>query len=266
MMDIPQIPFKKVTYTMIIVGVLLLFFLIIPFTIVDTGYRGLVTRFGAVNRILTEGIHWKVPFIEQVHKVDVRTTKMEVKTTAYSKDLQVVQTTLALNYHLNPDAIGRLFQEVGLEYELRIIDPALQESFKAVAANFTAQELIEQRPRVKEQIRLLLVDRLNTKYTLVDDFSITDFAFSDQFEAAVEAKQKAQQDALRAENELKRVQFEAEQRVTQAKAEAEAIRIQAQAITQQGGNNYVQLKAVEKWDGKLPVYMLGDTVPFLNLR
>lgn len=265
-MNIPQIPLKRIYYIFTPVLVVFLFYVFVPFTIVDTGHRGLVTRFGAVDRILLEGIHWKIPLFEQVREVDVRTTKLEVKTTGYSKDLQVVESTLALNYHLNPEAIGKLFQEVGLEYELRIIDPALQESFKAVAANFTAQELIEQRPRVKEQIRGSLVERLGLKHVVVDDFSITDFAFSDQFETAVEAKQKAQQDALRAENELKKVQFEAEQRVTQAKAEAEAIRIQAQAITQQGGSNYVQLKATEKWDGKLPVYMLGDTVPFLNLK
>ena len=258
---------KTVGWLVSLVIALFILYVISPFTIVNTGHRGVITRFGAVGRVLAEGIHWKIPIVESMREIDVRTTKMEVKTVAYSKDLQVVETVLALNYHPNPDEVGKLFQEVGIEYELRIIDPTLQESFKAAAANFTAQELIEQRPHVKEQIRISLLERLSSRHIIVDDFSITDFSFSDQFEAAVEAKQKAQQDALRAENDLKRVQFEAEQRITQAKAEAEAIRIQAQAITQQGGQNYVQLKAVEKWNGVLPVNLYGSSpIPFIGVK
>lgn len=238
-----------------------------PFVMVGAGERGVVLTWGAVgDKVLGEGLHVIVPVMQKVAITDVRTKKHEVQAVAYSKDLQTVDTVIALNYHPNVDAVNKLYQEIGSDFEVRIIDPAIQESVKATTALFAAQELIEQRPKVKDEIKKQLFDRLNNKYIIIDDFSIVNFDFSATYEKAVEQKQVAQQEALKAENDLKTVKIEAEQRIAQAEAEAKAIQIQAQAVTQQGGKDYVQLKAIEKWNGQLPQNMIpGGTVPFLDL-
>lgn len=238
-----------------------------PFVMVGAGERGIVLTWGAVgDKILGEGLHLVVPIMQRVAITDVRTKKHEVQAVAYSKDLQTVDTVIALNYHPAAETVNKLYQEIGADYEARVIDPAIQESVKATTALFAAQDLIEQRPKVKDEIKKQLFDRLSTKYVIIDDFSIVNFDFSDNYEKAVEQKQVAQQQALKAENELKRIKIEAEQRIAQAEAEAKAIQIQAQAITQTGGKDYVQLKAVEKWNGQLPQNMIpGGTVPFLDL-
>lgn len=229
-------------------------------------HRGVVLHWGAVqDGILNEGIHWVTPVADDVEKINVQTQKIETETLSYSKDVQTVTVKLALNYHVKPELVGKMWQEVGKDFQSRLIDPATQESVKSAVAKFTAQELIEQRPKVKDEIKTELLMRMNT-YFVVDEFSITDFSFSDQYEAAVEAKQVAQQKALEQENITKQIEEQAKQRVTSATAEAEAIKIQAEAITKQGGRDYVQLKAIEKWNGLLPNQMIpGGTVPFLDL-
>jgi regulator of protease activity HflC (stomatin/prohibitin superfamily) len=249
-----------------IIAALIVFSIVNPVVIITAGHRGVVLTWGAVSdRILDEGIHLRIPIMQKVADVDVQTHKMNVDTLAYSKDIQTVTTKLALNYHVKPEFVNRLWQNVGEDFVSRLIDPAVQESVKAATAKFTAQQLIEERPKVKDEIKRELFTRLSQYFT-VDEFSIVDFSFSKEYEKAVEEKQVAQQQALKAENDLTRIKTEAEQRIAQATAEAEAIRIQAQAITQQGGRDYVQLKAIEKWDGKLPQQMIpGATVPILNL-
>ncbi|MBU4141343.1 prohibitin family protein [Patescibacteria group bacterium] len=238
-----------------------------PFVIVGAGERGVVLTWGAVgDTILDEGLHLVVPIMQKVAITDVKIKKHEVQVVAYSKDLQTVDTVIALNYHVATDSVNKLYQEIGSDFQSRVIDPAIQESVKATTALFAAQDLIEQRPKVKDEIKKHLFDRLSSKYIVIDDFSIVNFDFSENYEKAVEQKQVAQQQALKAENELKRIKIEAEQRIAQAEAEAKAIQIQAQAITQTGGKDYVQLKAVEKWNGQLPQNMIpGGTVPFLDL-
>jgi regulator of protease activity HflC (stomatin/prohibitin superfamily) len=119
---------------------------------------------------------------------------------------------------------------------------------------------------VKDAIKNDLAERLDSFSILVDDFSIVNFDFSSEFNRAIEAKQVAEQNALKAKNDLDRIKIEAEQKIAAAQAEAEAIRIQAEAITQQGGRDYVQLQAIERWNGQLPAQMIpGATVPFIDL-
>jgi regulator of protease activity HflC (stomatin/prohibitin superfamily) len=245
---------------------LIIFLVVNPFVLISAGHRGVVLNWGAVSgTVLTEGIHWRTPIYQKVVKLDVQTQKLTMKTVAYSKDIQTVETELALNYNLKHEAVNTLWQDVGKDYEARIIDPAIQESVKSATAKFTAQELIEERPKVKEEIKMELDKRLSKYFALIE-FSIIDFAFSEEYERAIELKQVAQQNALKAENDLNRIEVEAKQRIAQATAEAEAIRIQAQAITQQGGAEYVNLKSVEKWNGVLPTYVLGGSMPFINIK
>ncbi|TSC55883.1 MAG: membrane protease subunit, stomatin/prohibitin [Parcubacteria group bacterium Gr01-1014_18] len=248
--------------------VFLLILVVNSFRIVGPGEKGLIITWGAVSdKILSEGIHFRFPIMQKVVVLNVKTQKAESEAISYSRDLQSVDTTIALNYHLDPNSIDKLWQELGADYRENIIDPAVQESVKGATAQFTAQELIEQRPKVKDEILLQLKNRLTGKHIVVDDFSIINFDFSDSYEVAIEAKQVSQQGALKAENDLRRIKTEAEQRIAQAQAEAEAIRIQAESISKQGGDAYVRLKTVEQWDGKLPTYMLpNSTVPFVELK
>lgn len=240
--------------------------IISPFKIISAGERGVVLRFGAVNRVMEEGIHWKAPLIESVKVLDVKTQKEQVLSTAASKDLQTVSTEVALNYHLDPTKVGDLWQTIGSDYKARIIDPSIQEAVKASTAKYTAEELITKRQLVKDEIKMVLLERLAKEFVIVDELSITEFDFSESFNAAIELKVTAEQNALAQKNKLEQVKYEAEQRITQAKAEAEAIKIQAEAITQQGGQDYVNLKAVEKWNGTLPTYMMGQTTPFITIK
>jgi len=236
-----------------------------PFVMIGAGERGIVTKFGAVqDKVLSEGIHFRTPIMEKVVKIDVKTQKTEVDAPSFSKDIQNVNTTIALNFHLDPKQVHRLWQEIGSDYEYRIIAPAIQESVKAATAKFTAADLVSERPRVKEEITQALIARLSPRYIVVDDFSIVNFDFADSYEHAVEEKQVAQQNALKAENDLKRISIEAEQRIAQAKGEAEAIRIQSEALKE--NKALIELEAVKKWDGQLPYYMMGNSsVPFIQL-
>lgn len=241
------------------------------FGTIGAGERGIKTRFSAVTgEILNEGLFFKMPWVEGVVKVDVKTQKEESEASAASKDLQTVSAKVAINYSIDPNAVARLYQDVGTEYKTRLIDPAVQESVKAATAQFTAEELITKREQVKENIKTALVTRLSPSGIQVEQFSIIDFDFSRSFNEAIEAKVTAEQNALAAKNNLSKVQYESEQRIAQARGEAEAIRLQSSAAS---SDNYiklkaleVELKALEKWNGQLPQQMIPNaTLPFVNL-
>ncbi|HXI02974.1 MAG TPA: prohibitin family protein [Candidatus Saccharimonadales bacterium] len=238
------------------------------FFTVDAGERAVVLRFGAVKGTAAEGLHFKAPFIDSVVKIDVRVTKAETETESSSKDLQVVRSEIALNYHPDADNVGEIYKDIGLKWEERVVDPAVKETFKAITAGYTAEELITRRAEVSDAIRQDLSEKLAKYHLIVEALSITDFAFSKQFNAAIEAKQIAEQQALKAQRDLQRIKLEAEQSVTRAKAEAEALRIQKQEVTEQLlrlREIEVQKAAVEKWDGKLPD-VTGGAMPFIQVK
>jgi len=255
---------KIITHTILgIIGLILIFG---SWTIISAGERGIILRLGEVNRTLEPGFHFKLPIVEQAIDMEVRTQKIEVEASAASKDLQIVTTNIALNYNLDPLTVGTLYEDVGLQFKARIIDPAIQDVVKAVTAKFNAEALITQRTIVKDEIEMAIKERLFRTHLIVTDVSIVAFQFSAEFDKAIEAKVTQEQRALEAENKLKQIEFEAQQRIEQAKGEAEAIRIQAQAITTQGGKDYVQLQAIAKWNGQLPAsFVPGSALPFLNL-
>ena len=233
------------------------------FTIIEPGERGILVQFGSIKDIYQPGLHFQIPLINSVIKLDVRTQKKETEVNAASANLQSIHTIVALTYHIDPGKVDSLYRQIGTEYEDRIISPAIQESVKAATAQFTAEELITKRPLVKEEIKGKLSERLEKSFIVVDDFSIVDFNFSEDFNKAIEEKQTAIQEASKAENDLKRIQIEAQQKIETAKADAESIRIQGEALKE--NNNLIQLKMVEKWNGILPTYLLGNGVPFLNI-
>jgi len=135
----------------------------------------------------------------------------------------------------------------------------------AVVAHFSAEELLKRRDEVRQEIAESLKASLVSYNIVMEDIQITNFKFSPSFDHAIEEKQTAEQQALKAKNDLERIKVEAEQKITLARAEALTIQIQAQAIKEQGGTEYVQLKAIEKWNGQLPQVTSGNT-PLINLK
>jgi regulator of protease activity HflC (stomatin/prohibitin superfamily) len=235
------------------------------FFTINQGQRGIVFRFGQIQSIEAEGLHLKLPFVDNVIRVDTRTQKAESPADAGTKDLQRVSTKVALNYHLKPEVLKDTYNRVGLDVEGKVIDPRIQEVVKAVVARFSAEELLARRDDVKHDVEEALRSQLASYNIVLEAIQITNFQFSASFDHAIEAKQTAEQNALKAKNDLERIKIEAEQKITMAKAEAETIRIQADAIRAQGGTEYVQLKAIEKWNGQLPQVSGGNT-PFINLN
>ena len=266
---------ENVDRGMSIGGVIWLVFILLAVLIVffgswytiQPGTRGVIVRLGNPQMdAKIEGFHFKVPLIDSVVKMNVKTQKYETDASSASKDLQTVHTKIAVNFHATPDAIPKLYKEVGVGYADNLIQPAVQEVVKASTAQFTAEELITRRAEVKDKIQAGLHDRLVTRDIVIEAVSIVNFDFSDSFNAAVESKVTAEQTALAAKNKLEQIKYEAQQRIEQAQGEATAIQIQANAINAQGGSAYVQLQAINRWDGKLPTMMIsGGTVPFINI-
>lgn len=224
------------------------------FAVVEAGSVGVITRFGAVNRVVNPGLNFKVPFIEGVTLMETRTQKEQVDARAASKDLQEVQSTIALNFHLRAEKAVVVYQNIGSLYKERIIDPAIQEAFKATTAKFTATELITKREAVKQEALSHLKERLNVFNVIVDDFNIVNFDFSQDFNQSIEQKQVAQQN-------FERARIEATTATTQAQGQADA-----QKILRDSGSltaEYLQFLAVQKWDGKLPSATSGT--PFINI-
>lgn len=232
------------------------------FQTVGAGERGVVfSQLGGVqDRVLGEGFRLKIPFIEDIIPVNVQVQKSQTDATAASKDLQTVSSTIALNYHIDPGKVNTVYQTIGIHFKERVIDPAVQESVKAVTAEFTAEELITRRSEVSTRIQEHLTPRLLVFNIITDGFNIVDFAFSREFNIAIEAKQTAEQNALKAKRDLDRIKIEAEQKIAQARAEAESQRLQGITISP----IILQLRAIEKWDGKFP-QVIGGAMPFIDV-
>ncbi|MBU2472491.1 prohibitin family protein [Patescibacteria group bacterium] len=251
-------------FSWIIYGLIFLILILGTFGTVGAGERGILLQFGAVkDKVFNEGLYIKIPFIQKVVIMDVKIQKDEVPATASSKDLQIVTSRIALNYHLLPESVNKVWQEVGKNYNARIISPAIQESVKAETAKFTAEELITKREIVKEQIKANLAERLLKNFIIVDEFNIIDFDFSSAFNEAIESKVKAEQLKLKADRDLERIKIEAEQRVADAQGKAQAIQIEAQAL--RANAQIVELRWIEKWDGKVPAYW-GQASPFIGIN
>ncbi len=267
----PKIQGKGGVIKWIIGAVVLLFVIIVinPFVIVSAGERGVVLTFGAVQRtVFGEGLHLRIPLVQKIIKIDVRVQKSQVDAESVSKDLQDTHSTIAVNYHTMPEMAGWIYQNLGTQYKDRVIDPAVQEVVKAVTARYTAVELITQREKVRSEIKELLKHRLIGYNIAVDDFSIINFRFSQQFTQAIESKQTAEQFALKAQRDLERIKIEATQKVTQAQAEAEALRLQKANITPELvklRQIEASMKAIDKWDGHLPKVTSG-ALPFIDVK
>lgn len=259
-------------------------------TIVASGHVGVVRTLGAVQpEALAEGFHLKKPFLDDVAELDVRLRKAESEASAASRDLQVVSTSVAVQYSLIGAVMPLTYQKIGPQaaiVERNVIYPAILESVKSITAKYTAEELVTKRAEVKVQIQQAIESNINTTLQQKEvvgaislaNVAITDFDFSEEFNRAIEEKVRAEQEALKAENEKLRRVTQAEaaaaertlaadavayQIEAESKARAEAIRREAEAL--KDNPNLIDLRVAEKWDGKLPQVSGGNAIPLLNI-
>ena len=263
---------KKIISIVGIAFVALVALLIInPFTIVQAGERGVVLTWGAFNgQVLDPGLHLVMPIAQSVVKMNVRTEKLSIDSSdAYSHDLQNVRISSAMNYNLDPKQVGTVYAQYGNEYESKILYPNLEASIKQTVAKYSAEEILSKRGDVQTEIENTFRTSVPNAFT-VTKYALVNETFSEAYESAIEAKQVAQQNAEKAENELKRAKIDAESRIAQARAEAEAIKLQSEAANNDKYVNLkaldVQLEAIKKWNGQLPTQMIpGASLPFINV-
>jgi prohibitin 1 len=248
------------------ISFLILAIILRPFAIVNAGERGVVMKFGKVqDKVLDEGIHPIVPIVTYVKKLSVRVQQNSFKSDAASKDLQKITTELAVNWHIDPIQVNKVFQQVGdgEQITIGIITPAISEVLKAATSKKTAEEIITRRTELKEEIDNNLKKRLAVYGLLVDDVSLVNFAFSEEFGRAIESKQIAEQEAKQAEFIAQKATQEAQAEVNRAKGQAEAQRLQKLTLTPV----LLQKQAIEKWDGRFPMVMGGNgSLPLININ
>lgn len=238
--------------------------LISGFYSIDPGHRGVLVTLGKVEqKSYVNGVGFKWPFISSMVEMDVRTKKMSEKTSSYTSDVQTAEMEYTFTYDLNPENVHILYETVGQDYEAKKIVPVLNDVLKDVIGKWQAQDLVSNRDKARMDIVAGLQARLDKRFFQNISFQFINVDYSDNFEKAIENKVIAEQRAQEAVNNTKRIKEEADQKVITAKAEAEAMQIKSEALAKNKG--LTEYEAVLKWDGKLPQYMLGNSVPMINL-
>ncbi|MBQ6789093.1 MAG: prohibitin family protein [Clostridia bacterium] len=247
---------SKFKFSIIIIAVLVILAGIVitsAVAIVPAGCSGVVLTFGkASDNVMSEGLNFKVPFMQEVVIISNKIQKQEVEAAAVSKDLQTVSSNIAVNYRVLGSSSASIYKNIGRDYETIILLPAVQESMKSVSAKYTAEELITLRAQVGEEIKSTLVEKVEEYGIHVEKFNIVNFDFSEEFNDAIEAKQVAEQNLIKTKTEQ-------EQALVIAEAQAEVIRKKAQAqadanklLSESLTPEVVEYEKIQKWDGKLP--------------
>ena len=251
---------KTNTKKYVIYGVIALFLVVTilcSFQTIKSGEVGLKVRFGKiVNTQLNEGFNLKIPYVEQIVKVNIKVQKIELSTESSSKDLQTIETTLAVNYRINSDKATHLYRTVGNNYESTILEPAIKESIKATIAKYTAAEVITERANVSKNCMGDLQSKVDKYGITIDNFNITNLSFSEEYSKAIEDKQVAEQ-------KLEKAKLDAESKIVEAEATKKANDLLKQSLT----DNLIAKEFINKWDGKLPSTYAGeDILSIFNLK
>lgn len=235
------------------------------FTQVGVGEVGIVKHFGAINvdhpDVFDPGIHTKVPFRDDVVLFDTRIQKEQVNASAASKDGVTITSVIAVNFHIDASKAPLILQNIGPNYKERIIDQQIQQAFKDVTAQYAGLELIQKREEVASRAKTTLKEKLIPYYIIVDEFTIPNYEFPKEFNDAILATQVANQQNLQAKQLQEKARTEAETALIVAQGQANAQKAQATTLTPE----YLQLQAIQKWNGQLPQYLTPNTpVPFLG--
>jgi regulator of protease activity HflC (stomatin/prohibitin superfamily) len=260
---VPMSSIRKPRLIEIAIGVLVLGLLWSSFVAIGPGERGVLMTFGAVQHgVLAPGLHMKIPLVQTVKHMNVQIQKSQTQETAASRDLQDVTGEVAVNWAINPADAEWVYERLGDESQLadKVIAPIVSNAVKAVAAHYDAEQLVEKRDVVRDEIQKQIVAALGQYKVQVQGVNITNFQFSQDYAKAIEQKQVAQQRAQQAEYDLARVKVQAQQEVAQAEGQAQAQKLLQSTLTPQ----IIQLKAVEKWNGVLPQVTGNGAVPFVG--
>jgi len=241
--------YKKIS---IIIGIFFFCILLLfsSFTMIQSGEIGLRVRFGKlVDTNLSEGLNLKIPFVEQIVKVNIKVQKIEIETTSASKDLQDVRTKLAVNFRVNEKEAVNLYKTIGNEYEEIILGPAVEESIKSVISKYNAEELITKRNEVSDEALKTLQEKV-LKYGIdINEFNIINLSFSEDYSNAIEQKQVAEQ-------QLEKAKLEAEAKLVEAEATKKANDLMKQTLTRE----LLMKEFIEKWNGELPKTYAGEDI------
>ena len=249
----------------IVLGLLVIFALLGSFTRVSAGEIGVVKHFGAIDvgapLVFEPGIHFKIPFRDEVVLFDTKIQKEQIDSSAASKDGVTIHSTITLNYHIEAAKAPLILQNIGANYRDRIIDQQIQQAFKDVTAQYAGLELIQKREDVALKAKAVLKDKLIPYYIIVDEFTIPNYEFPKEFNDAILATQVANQQNLQAKQLQEKAKTEAETALIVAQGQANAQKAQATTLTPE----YLQLQAIQKWNGQLPQYLTPNAaLPFLG--
>lgn len=247
----------KKLFIFAIVGLFLVVTIFCSFQTIKSGEVGLRVRFGKIiDSNLNEGFNFKIPYIESIVKVNIKVQKAEVSTSSASKDLQDINTNIAVNYRVESDKASQLYRTVGNSYEQTILLPAIQESIKSVISRYTAEETITSRPEVSNECMEELQLKVEKYGIVIDNFNIINLTFSEEYAKAIEEKQVAEQ-------KLATAKLEAEAKIVEAEATKKANELLKQTLT----DELIAKEFIEKWNGQLPSTYAGeDILSMFNLN
>ena len=282
---------KKIVFggSAAVILILALFGLLGSWFLIDQGERGVVLRNGAFVRVAEPGLGFKVPIIDSINHLSVRTEKQVYdKLMSYSRDIQTADIRVAVNYRLDASAVRKIYENYGSRQAAvdRILTPRVQDEIKVVFGRFNAKTAIEERGRLGIEMEGALRESIKESGIILEGVQLENVDFSDAFDKSIEERMKAEVEVTRLEQNLKREIVQADIVRTQANGKADAIRAtakaEADAIILRGNAEATAIKAraealksdpalielvkAEKWDGKLPITMIpGQSVPLIGI-
>ncbi|MBU2529830.1 MAG: prohibitin family protein [Elusimicrobia bacterium] len=258
--------FGRFSFVFILFAVV--FFGMMAFFVVSPGEVAIKTRMGKVVDSYEEGVHFKLPILDAITKFSMQIQRADIKTEAFSKDLQTMTAQLVVNHRIQKTTVISIFRNLGPSYVDRVVDPAVQEIFKSIASKYSAEKIIAERNALVQEVNLVVKERLTKNEIIVTDISLVNLDFTEQFLKAVEDKQIAEQQAKMSEKLVVKAQKDAERVIAKARGEAESLKMQKLSITKdliELRKVEATLKAIEKWNGVMPTYIGGNSVPFIPL-
>lgn len=268
--------FNNIPKPLLIIGIVVIILILgfsRSFQVIDARERGIVRYLGKLSeKTLEPGIHIEIPFISVITKIEISTKKLELNNIKiYTRDQQSATLSAVANYNIKPGQVIALYNKIGTLnkalFEDSIVLPILQSTIRNEMGKWTAEQVITEKERIAARVFEALqkaegdsgLDGIIT----FSNFEIIGLNLDEAYEAAVRAKVIAEQQAKTAENKTKQIEEEGKQRIIQAKAEAESMRVRSDSLSR--NKALIEYEAVQKWDGRLPQYMMGNTVPFINL-
>lgn len=270
--DVKEMRFPKKIIAVVAIAIIAIVIIASSVTVVPAGKTGVVLTMGKVSsRIMKEGLNFKAPFVQNVKIINNKIQVIEIEANAVSKDLQTVKSIIAVNYRVGFESSASIYKNIGADYQTIILLPAVKESVKAVTAKYTAEQLITKRNQVGDEIKDALESKVNEYGIIIEKFNIVNFDFSEEFNAAIEAKQVAEQNLIKTQTEQQQeiviAQAEAKKKVIAANAEAEATEKKAKAqanannmLTKSLSDRLIEYQKIQKWNGELPKATGGNSI------